>query len=84
MLAEHTQEKTILVGNNYDLPTLAYLSADSKIKVGERIVTSGDGGIFPQGIPVGIVTAVDNGKIRVQPFADAAKADYVSVIDYSF
>jgi rod shape-determining protein MreC len=84
VMAEHAHEKSILIGNNSDLPSLAYLSADSKIQVGERIVTSGDGGIFPEGIPVGVVTAVSGGKVHVQPFADMARAAYVSVIDYSF
>jgi len=84
VIAEHAHEKSILVGNNTDVPTLSYLSADSKIKVGERIVTSGDGGIFPQGIPVGVVTSVTKGTVKVQPYVDASVVEYVSVIDYSF
>ena len=83
VVAERANEKSILMGNNIGLPTLSYLSADSKITVGERIVTSGDGGVFPQGIPVGIVTSVDRGTVKVQPFVDPASVEYVSVLDYS-
>jgi rod shape-determining protein MreC len=84
VMAEHTQEKSILSGNNTDWPMLTYLPANSKIEVGERIVTSGDGGIFPPNVPVGVVTAIEDGKVKVQLFADVAKAEYVSVIDYAF
>jgi rod shape-determining protein MreC len=83
VVAERAQEKSILMGNNIGLPTLSYLSADSKISVGDRIVTSGDGGVFPQGIPVGVVTSVDRGTIKVQPFVDPARVEYVSVLDFS-
>jgi len=84
VIAERTHEKSILVGNNSDAPTLSYLAGESKIRVGERVVTSGDGGIFPAGIPVGIVTSVHKGVVKVQPYVDTTKVEYVSVIDYSF
>ena len=84
VIAERTHEKSILTGNNTDAPTLSYLGGDSQIKVGDRIVTSGDGGVFPEGIPVGVVTSVTGSSVKVQPYIDATKAEFVSVIDYSF
>lgn len=84
VMGEESRERTILVGNNDRLPSLSYVSADSRIKLGERIVTSGDGGVFPSGIAVGIVSKIENGKINVQPFVDTANIEYVSIIDYSF
>lgn len=83
VMSETSREKTILIGNNNELPSLSYIAADSTIKVGERIITSGDGGVFPRGIAVGIVTKIDNGVIHVQPFVDASRIEYVSVVDYS-
>lgn len=84
VIAESSHEKSILVGNNSDAPTLSYISGESKIKVGERVVTSGDGGIFPQGIPVGVVTSVSKSAVKIQPYVDATRVEYVSVVDYSF
>jgi rod shape-determining protein MreC len=84
VIAEHAREKSILMGNNTTMPVLSYLATDSKVKVGERIITSGDGGIFPEGIPVGIVVAIHKNIVRVQPYVDATKVQYMSVIDYSF
>ncbi|MBY0406943.1 MAG: rod shape-determining protein MreC [Rickettsiales bacterium] len=84
VITETTHEKSILIGTNTDRPTLAYLTADHKITIGERVVTSGDGGIFPAGIPVGVVTSIHSNTIGVQPFVDAATPHYVSVVDHQF
>ena len=84
VIAERTHEKAILSGNNSDTPTLSYLAGNSKIQAGDRIITSGDGGIFPQGLPVGIVSSIVDGAIKVQPYTDATKAEYISVVDYRF
>lgn len=84
VIAEDSREKTILVGNNNELPTLSYIPANSSIKVGERIVTSGDGGIFPRGIAVGIVESVDKGVVSVRPFVNSVNGEYVSIVDYKF
>jgi rod shape-determining protein MreC len=84
VITESTREKSILIGSNTDRPTLAYLTADHKINVGERVVTSGDGGIFPAGIPVGVVTSIQGGSIGVQPFVDAVSPHFVSVVDHEF
>lgn len=84
VIAERTHEKSILIGNNTDAPTLSYLASETKIRVGERIITSGDGGVFPAGIPVGIVTSVEKGVVKVQPYVDTTTVQYVSIVDYAF
>ena len=38
---------------------LSYLSPNASLKPGQRVVTSGEGGIFPQGIPIGKVVDVE-------------------------
>ena len=84
VIGEKAQEKAILVGNNNSLPSLSYLPADSRVEVGERIITSGDGGIFPRGIAVGIVESIDKGIVRVRLFSDNVASEYISVVDYTF
>lgn len=84
VLVERTREKSILAGTNSALPTLSYLAANTKIQTGDRVVTSGDGGIFPAGIPVGIVSDVRAGSVTVQPYTDATGIEYVSVVNYGF
>jgi len=84
VMAERTRQKTILAGNNSGLPALSYLSGNNDLVIGDRIVTSGDGGIFPAGIPVGVVASVSGSTVVVQPYADVSRIEYVSAIDYTF
>jgi rod shape-determining protein MreC len=41
---------------NNSLLNLTYLSSSANLKAGQQVVTSGQGGIFPAGIPIGLVT----------------------------
>ena len=38
--------------------------------------------MFPAGLPVGTVTSVNDGDIRVQPFVDWDRLEYVSVVRF--
>jgi rod shape-determining protein MreC len=77
-----SRERAVLAGDNSDRPRLLYLPARADIKIGDRLVTSGNGGIFPPGLPVGVVAAIDNGIVRVEPFAELSRLDYLRVVNY--
>ena len=83
VINERTREKMILAGNNLALPALTYVPTNSPTKAGDRIVTSGDGGVFPKGIAVGMVKEPEKGKMFVEPYVNPAQAEYVSVVDYA-
>lgn len=38
---------------------LEYVSADAEVKVGDIVITSGIGGVFPKGLPLGTVSSVE-------------------------
>ena len=48
-------------------------------KIGDVFVTSGTGGIYPPGIPVCIVTALDHDAAVARPLADPARLDFAIV-----
>lgn len=73
--------QAIMAGDNSDAPALEALSQNAKLKQGEEVVTSGDGGLLPPGLPVGVVIN-DGGQIRVALFADPATADEVRIVDF--
>ena len=52
------------------------------VQRGDRIVTSGDGGSFPVGIPIGEVVQSSEGHIRIRPFADFSRLEFVRVVNY--
>lgn len=79
---ERVHEQAVLAGNNSNSLDLKYLSADSKVEIGDRIVTSGFGGIFPPGLPVGVVTKMQDGQFLVQPYVDWERVEYVRLVDY--
>lgn len=84
VIGEQSRERAIAAGNNESQLTLDYIPTGSTLEVGERMLTSGDGGVFPPGIPVGVVTEVKGGAVTLQPFVDWARLEYVSVVDYEF
>ena len=63
------------------------LTSDSRIKVGDKVVTSGGDKIFPRGLPVGEITAIAPDPqhqpytaITVKPYANLSRLDEVLVI----
>ena len=83
VIIERTRDQAVLAGNNSDNPELQYLPRDVDIKVGDRIVSSGVGGNFPAGLPVGEVVRVGEGHILVQLYAQLDRMEYIRLVDYS-
>jgi rod shape-determining protein MreC len=82
VLVERTRERAILAGDNSPQLRLNLLQGVAGVQRGDRIVTSGDGGSFPVGIPIGEVIQSSEGHIRVRPFADFARLEFVRVVNY--
>lgn len=82
VMLEESHERAVMAGDNSDQPRLLYLPAVAAPKPGERIVTGGAGGIFPPGLPVGVVASIDNGIIRVEPYAELSRLEYVRIVDF--
>ena len=51
---------------------------------GDRVVTSGHGGVFPAELPIGVVTSVADGVPYVQPFVQFQRLDYVRIVKHDF
>ncbi len=54
-------------------------SGSDLIRVGDRLVTSGDGGLFPPGVPVGVVVDVSTNPPRIRPAANPTGLGMVRV-----
>jgi rod shape-determining protein MreC len=82
VMLDGSRERAVMAGDNSDQPRLLYLPATVMAKVGERIVTVGSGGVFPPGLPVGVVAAINGGIVRVEPYAELSRLDYVRIVDF--
>lgn len=83
VLIEGSSQKAIMAGDNAQMPNLVHLPQDAGIAQNSRVVTSGHGGVFPSGLPIGRVVSMPNGEYKVQPYADMGKVSYVRVLDAS-
>ena len=71
----------ILAGDNQRSPVIEFLPADTKVKPGDWVVTTGHGGAFPPDMAVGRVRAVDPvGGYRVRLAADLDRLDIVRIL----
>lgn len=82
VLIEPDRTRAILAGDNSERPRLIHLPPGATVATGDRVVTSGHGGVFPPGVPIGVVSTVSDGGIGVQPYVDRNKLEYVRVLDY--
>jgi rod shape-determining protein MreC len=82
IVLDDTRERAVMAGDNSDQPRLLYLRANAQVKVGERIVTGGAGGVFPPGIPVGVVASIKGGDVRVEPYAELSRLEFVRIVDF--
>lgn len=80
VLIEGSRQHAIYAGQNTKNGTLIHLPPESQIKEGARIITSGIGGVFPVGLPVGVVQSVGE-KIVIEPFANFDRLMHVRIVD---
>lgn len=82
VVSNKSRDRSIVSGNNTESPDLAYLAKDAKITKGEVLLTSGDGGMFPAGLQVGVAYPAGGGAYKVSPFVKWHRLDNVSIIEY--
>ena len=66
---------------------LDYVPLQADVRPGDRVVTAGIDGIYPRGIPIGTVIAVERGgqlfhRIQLAPAVDFGSLDQVYLLDY--
>jgi rod shape-determining protein MreC len=79
---EDNHQHAVLDGDNSEQPRLVYLPLTVEATVGERVVTVGAGGVFPPGLPVGVVSSVANGVIRVEPYVELSRLEVLRIVDF--
>ncbi len=74
-----TGQAALVVGTNRPALELRdKVGADLPLQAGDRLVTSGDGGVFPPGVPVGTIIGPQE-PVQVRPAAHPVGAAYVRI-----
>jgi rod shape-determining protein MreC len=76
------RDRAIMAGDNTDRPEIKYLSLESTVSAGDLVVTSGHGGAFPAGLPVGMVVITERGDKLVQPFLRPERLEFIRMMDF--
>ena len=80
---ESNGQTALLVGDNTSNPLIDFLEDPETVRPGDRVMTSGDGGVFPPGILVGQVTQTQSGRLRVRLAADMRRLEFLLVIRHT-
>lgn len=83
VLIDRTNARAILSGDGGPNPKLDYLRGRDAVRQGDRVMTSGDGGVFPRGLPVGVAYKGIDGRWRVALSADASSIDFVRILKFN-
>ncbi|TJZ93502.1 rod shape-determining protein MreC [Paracoccus gahaiensis] len=75
-----TGERALLTGDNTPLPLLDFVEQADNVRPGDRVVSSGDGGVFPPGLLVGQVAQGSDGRLRLRMAADYERLEFLRVL----
>ncbi len=95
VMGEASRVRAILVGQaanppelltrpfNVETPRLDFIVGAASLREGERVITSGDGGLYPRGIPIGAAHRGRDGVWRVALAASQQPIDFVRILPFS-
>jgi len=72
--------RAMVAGDNGPAPLLTFIDQAEALRPGERVVSSGDGGLYPPDILIGRVVIGPDQRPRVRLAADFHRLDFVRVI----
>ena len=73
-------QNAIIAGDNTRSPPIDFLENPDLVRPGDRVVSSGDGGVFPAGLVIGQVAKDPGGRLRVRLSADYERLEFLRVL----
>jgi len=86
IIVQRSRAQGILEGKMEEVCVLKYVKKGDDVQVGDKIITSGLGGIFPKGLMTGTVTGVERKRpgifqyIEVTPMVDFSRLEEVLIL----
>ncbi|WP_299643591.1 rod shape-determining protein MreC [uncultured Ruegeria sp.] len=75
-------QTALIKGDNTPAPVVEFLENRELVRPGDRVITSGDGGVFPAGLLIGQIAADPGGRLRVRLSADFERLEFLRVLRF--
>ena len=83
VIVQPSGQRAILMGDNSFAPPVEFIENVDLVRPGDRVVTSGGGGVLPAGLLVGTLAMDPNGRLRTRLAADYERLEFLKVLrDY--
>lgn len=79
-LIQPSGQKALVSGDNSAAPLVDFLENADLVRAGDRVISSGDGGVFPAGLLIGQIATDPAGQLRVRLSADYERLEYLRVL----
>jgi rod shape-determining protein MreC len=73
-------QRALVQGDNTAAPPITFVENRDVVRPGDRIVTAGDGGVFPAGLLIGQVAEDPGARLRVRLAADYERLEFLRVL----
>lgn len=80
VIVQPSGQRGLMVGDNSPAPHIDFLENREQVRPGDRVISSGDGDVFPPGLLVGQVASDPGGRLRVRLAADYERLEYLRVL----
>ena len=76
-------QTALIAGDNTPAPAVEFLENRELVRPGDRVITSGDGGVFPAGLLIGQIAEDPGGRLRVRLSADFERLEFLRVLRFN-
>lgn len=73
-------QRAIVAGDNTARPHVDFIENRDLVRPGDRVISSGDGGVFPAGLLIGALEVDPGGRLRVRLAADFERLKFLRVM----
>ena len=73
-------QRGLIIGDNTLAPPIDFVENRDMIRPGDRVVSSGDGDVFPSGVLIGHIAVDTGGRMRVRLAADYERLEFLRIL----
>jgi rod shape-determining protein MreC len=85
-VVQRSRARGVVIGKGGSICSLEFSQRGEDVRTGDTVLTSGIGGVFPKGLPIGEITMVKKGEfgifqtVNIRPFVNISRLEEVLVV----